>query len=162
MTLYEIDKAIADCVDEETGEIFDVEKLDALNMERDRKIENIAHLCENVKNDIAGLKEQEQIFAARRKSAEKKLDSLKEYLTYALGGQRFETVAAKVTFRKGYETVIDDEKLIPSDYWTQKVTETVNKTAIKEAIKSGKEVPGAHVSETLNPQINAVRGKADA
>ena len=31
MTLYEIDSAIMDCVDEETGEIIDLEKLEALN-----------------------------------------------------------------------------------------------------------------------------------
>lgn len=28
MTLYEIDSAIMDCVDEETGEIIDLEKLE--------------------------------------------------------------------------------------------------------------------------------------
>lgn len=37
MTLYEIDSAIMDCVDEETGEIIDLEKLEALNIERDKK-----------------------------------------------------------------------------------------------------------------------------
>lgn len=37
MTLYEIDSAIMDCVDEETGEIIDLEKLEALNIERDKR-----------------------------------------------------------------------------------------------------------------------------
>ena len=34
--LYEIDAAILEAVDQETGEILDVEKLDALQMERER------------------------------------------------------------------------------------------------------------------------------
>lgn len=42
MTLYEIDSTIMDCVDEETGEIIDLEKLEALNIERDKKVEGIA------------------------------------------------------------------------------------------------------------------------
>ena len=34
MTIYEIDQAIMRCVDLETGEIIDTEKLDKLQMER--------------------------------------------------------------------------------------------------------------------------------
>lgn len=157
MTLYEIDAGIADCIDGETGEVLDYEKLDALQMERDRKIENIAHLCENVKNDIAGLKEQEKIFEARRKSAEKKLDRLKGYLSHVLQGQRFETVRAKVTFRKSEAVIVEDEAKVPKDYWVEKVTEGIDLTAVKNALKAGKSVEGARIEERYNPQINSVR-----
>ena len=34
--LYEIDQAILDCVDLETGEILDSDRLDALQMEREQ------------------------------------------------------------------------------------------------------------------------------
>ena len=47
MTLYEIDSAIMDCVDEETGEIIDLEKLETLNIERDKKVEGIAVAVKN-------------------------------------------------------------------------------------------------------------------
>ena len=36
MTIYEIERGIEECVDEETGEILDYEKLDMLQMERDK------------------------------------------------------------------------------------------------------------------------------
>ena len=42
MTLYEIDNAILECIDLETGEIIDTDKLDALQLERETKIENVA------------------------------------------------------------------------------------------------------------------------
>ena len=42
MTIYEIDQAIMECVDIETGEIIDTEQLDKLQMERDTKLENVA------------------------------------------------------------------------------------------------------------------------
>ena len=34
MKLYEIDNAILNCIDEETGQIIDTEQLDRLQMER--------------------------------------------------------------------------------------------------------------------------------
>lgn len=36
MKLYEIEQAIMDCIDMETGEIIDAEKLDQLQMERSK------------------------------------------------------------------------------------------------------------------------------
>ncbi len=48
MTLYEIDKAITDLADPETGEITDFEALDNLQMARDQKIENIACYYKNL------------------------------------------------------------------------------------------------------------------
>lgn len=42
MTLYEIDQAIMECVDLETGEIIDVEILSELQMERETKLESVA------------------------------------------------------------------------------------------------------------------------
>lgn len=53
MTLYEIDSAIMDCVDEETGEIIDLEKLEALNIERDKKVEGIALAVKNYAAEVA-------------------------------------------------------------------------------------------------------------
>ena len=41
-TLYEIESAIYDCVDSETGEVIDEEKLNALMMERSAKLESVA------------------------------------------------------------------------------------------------------------------------
>ena len=157
MTLYEIDAGIADCIDGETGEILDYEKLDGLQIERDRKIENIVFLIENTENDIAGLKEQEEIFKARRQAAKKKLESLKGYLSYALGGQKFETVKAKVSFRKSEAVIVENEAKIPKEYWTEKVTEGIDLTAVKNALKAGNDVAGARLEERLNPQINSVR-----
>lgn len=60
MTIYEIERGIEECVDEETGEILDYEKLDMLQMEREKKIENIVFLIENTENDIEGLKRQKK------------------------------------------------------------------------------------------------------
>jgi V/A-type H+-transporting ATPase subunit E len=64
MNLFEIDDAILACVDLETGDIIDVEKLEALELERDTKISNIACWIKNLKA------EAEAIISAANKEAE--------------------------------------------------------------------------------------------
>ena len=49
MKLYEIDEAILNCIDTETGEIIDADQLDKLTMERDTKIENVACWIKDLK-----------------------------------------------------------------------------------------------------------------
>ena len=46
-SLYQIEEAIMDCVDMETGEIIEIERLDQLQMEREVKIENIELIMKN-------------------------------------------------------------------------------------------------------------------
>ena len=126
-------------------------------MEREKKIENIVWLIENTENEIEGLKRQEEMFKARRKESEKKQESLKGYLTHALKGEKFETVKAKVSFRKSEAVIVENEAKIPKEYWIEKVTEGIDLTAVKNALKAGKSVEGARIEERLNPQINSVR-----
>lgn len=64
MTLFEIDAAILTAIahgtDPETGEINNLDELMSLQMERDQKIENIACLVKNLKDDVRGLKAEAQ------------------------------------------------------------------------------------------------------
>ena len=55
--LYEINQAIMDCVDEETGEIVDIEKLNDLHMQFDDKVENIACFIKNLLSDAKAIKD---------------------------------------------------------------------------------------------------------
>ena len=71
MKLWEINTAIADLVDMETGEVLDPEAIDRLALEREEKLRNIVFLALNAEADIAGLKVQIEKFAARKKAAEK-------------------------------------------------------------------------------------------
>ncbi len=77
MTLYEIDKAITDLADPETGEITDFEALDNLQMARDQKIENIACYYKNLVSDAEAIKAEKEALAERQKVAENKAARLK-------------------------------------------------------------------------------------
>lgn len=142
MKLYEIDEAIMACIDAETGEIIDADKLDKLTMERDAKIENVALWIKDLKAEAEALKAEKMAFAERQKVAENKIESLKKWLAYALDGQDYKSVRASVSFRT-YESVeIDDIYAVDENYLRYKEPEA-DKTAIKNAIKAGQEVAGA-------------------
>ena len=142
MTLYEIDSAIMDCVDEETGEIIDLEKLEALNIERDKKVEGIALAVKNYAAEA--IKEEEEKLAKRRRSCENAAQRCKDYLSHALDGEKLKTARVSVFYKSSESVTIDDLGSLAGEYI--RIPEPqADKTAIKKAIKAGKEVTGAHL-----------------
>lgn len=83
MNLYEINSQILDCIDQETGEVMDIDRLEELNMAKAEKVDNIACWVKNLEADVAAFEAQEKAFADRKAAAKRKIDSLKHYLTDA-------------------------------------------------------------------------------
>ena len=148
MRIYEIDKAIeeliANAVNPETGElILDNEALDALQMERDQKIENLALYVKDLTATAKAIREEEK--------------ALQQYLTYALGGQKFSTARVACTFRRS-ETVecgpefIEWAKKNDVSLLRQKEPE-VNRTEIKDKLKAGMTIPYTALVEKQNLTI---------
>ena len=150
--LYEIQKELLECVDLETGEIIDVEKLGALELEKDKKIENIALFIKNLKADKEAYKKEKQLFAEKEKAADKKIESLTSYLEGFLEGEKFKSTRVTISYRKSESVAIDDIAKISEDY-LKFAEPTLDKTMIKAALKEGIEVPGAHIEKKQNIQI---------
>ena len=153
MNLFEIDKQIESCIDAETGEILDIEQLEALSMERSTKIENVACWIKNLDAEEKALAEQEKAFRERKEQAAAKKQSLKQYLAMALNGEKFSTDKCAVSFRKSKAVEIRDETAIPAEYYTEKVTRSVNKVTIAASLKAGIPVAGCELVEHVNPII---------
>ena len=151
--LYEIDQGILECLDVETGEIIDPERLDNLFMERNRKIENIALWIKNLESDILALKAEKEAFAEREAQARKNVEGLKKWIAEALEGQKFNTARCDVSFRKSEKVEVDDVALIPAELLRVKTTVEADKSAIKAAIKEGREINGCRLVESINTQI---------
>ena len=157
MTIYEIDQAIMECVDLETGEIIDTEQLDKLQMERDTKLENVACWIKELKAEAEAIKAEKQILANRQKVAENKAESLKKYLAYALDGKKFSTAKCAVSFRNTESVEITPEGLEAlmkehDELLTYKAPEP-NKTAIKQALKDGLNVAGVQLVQNVSTII---------
>lgn len=152
MTLYEINEAILSCIDQESGEIIDGEKLDALQIERDEKLENVALWIKDLKAEAEALKAEKQAFAERQKAAENKAESLKKWLSDALAGEKFKTTKVAVSFRKTQSVQVPD--ILELDEKFVKFAEpTADKAAIKAAIKAGEEVKGAMLIDSVSLSV---------
>ena len=157
MTIYEIDQAIMECVDLETGEIIDTEQLDKLQMERDTKLENVACWIKDLKAEAEALKNEKQALAERQRVAENKAESLKKWLEYALQGEKFKTPKCAISFRKSEAVEVTDEGLNNlmkehDELLTYKAPEP-NKTKIKQALKDGLSVEGVQLVQNVSTII---------
>lgn len=162
MKLFDIDEKLAACVkldesrvvDIESGEIIDLEAIAALEMERDKKIENLGCWYKNLLADAEALKAQKNAFAEREKAAKAKAESLRGFLGCYLNGKKFETAKVAMSFRKS-EAVEFDAKCIgdvPEEFLKFKDPE-LDKVAVKKAIKAGETVPGCELVARQNLQI---------
>lgn len=154
-SIYDIEREIENCVDPETGEIIDEKRLDALQMAREKKIENILLWIKNLKSEAGAIREEEKKLADRRQSDEKKAESLTQYVQNVLNGEKFKTPRVTVTYRKSEAVVVDDLGLmrkVCDDYLKYKDPEP-DKAKIKAALKDGITVPGCHLEERQNITI---------
>ena len=149
MTIYEINEEILNCIDLETGEIIDIDRLNDLQLERDAKIENVACWIKELKAEAEAIKAEKLALAERQKVAENKAESLKKWLAYALQGEKFKTAKCSVSFRKTESVEVTDEGLSNlmkehDELLTYKAPEP-NKKAIKDALKDGLSVEGVRL-----------------
>lgn len=161
MTLYEINKAIEDAilniyaqVDEKTGEIPDdaMQALTDLQMARDEKLENIGCVIKNKKAEAKAIKEEADALTKRKKSLDREIEGLENYVSLMLNGKPFESPKVKFSFRESEQVIIDDDKKLARSWFRKIIKFEPNKEAIKEAIKAGKKVRFAHIEKKNNLQ----------
>lgn len=162
MKLYEIDREIesllSDAIDPETGEVlFLPEKLEELQMEKERKTENLALAVKNLTAEGRAIREEEIALAERRKSLEKRAERAREYLEFILQGEKFRTAKVAVSWRSSKRVTVDEgflawAKRRGKRFLRMKDPEP-DKTAIREALQSGEKVPHAAMVEETNMQI---------
>lgn len=156
--LYEIDQAILECVDLETGEILDADRLTALQMERERKLEGVALWVKDLNYEAQMVKEEADKLTARKKALENKITSIKNWLLWALDGEKLKTPRCSVyqTHSQRVAIIGEEKDLIawlernvedPRDFIRYKEPE-LRKDEIKKALKDGKEIEYAKLEET--------------
>lgn len=156
MNLYEIKKeleeAILNSVDMETGEITNPELLDSLNMALNEKRENIALYIKNLVADSKAIDEEIKNLTARKKSINNKVDWLKSYLANDSQGNKFETAKVVVSFRKSNSIDIQPNAEIPDEFLIMQEPKP-DKAGLKKAIQSGAVINGVSIVEKSNISI---------
>ena len=154
--LYEIDQEILECVDMETGEIIDPEKLTALQIERERKLEGVALWVKDLNYEAQMVKEEVDKLNARKKALDNKIMSLKAWLLWALDGEKLKTARCNVYQTHSQKVVIDDEKALIDMFMSSPFGEKflrmkdpeIDKNALKDSMKHGYEYDFAHLETT--------------
>lgn len=171
MKLYEINSALESIlsnylyfgdamVDAETGEVLEdeaaalvIKELNDLQLAKSEKLENIACWIKGMDADITAMKTEEKNLSARRKALENKRERVFNWLYESLDGEKITSPRVKVSYRKTAAVDVFNMSEIPDAFKRIKTIEEPDKTAIKEAIKAGDEVPGAALVEHLNMSI---------
>lgn len=166
--LYEIDKDIermldedavikledGQAVDAESGEVFSLtERLESLQIERERKIESVAFYLDDINVKLSQVDERIKQLQAIKKSLQSQEDRIGQYLLFATSNKGVETPNVMVKVRKSTRVEILSDVIIPQEYMTVKTKVEPDKTAIKKAIKSGEAVPGAELKEYYSVSI---------
>ena len=163
MRLHEISEALEEAlkaveVDENTGEVKGYETVDALQISFTEKVEGLAcYIKDHRAFEDALLAEIARLEAkvSREKSI---IESGKMYLTncmMSMGMKKHDSEKCTISFLPKDSLKIDDESLIPDDFFNEKTTVTrkADKTRIKKAISEGVDVPGVHIDVNQNIQI---------
>ena len=154
-TLYQLVKEIENFeldIDDTTGEILNMDELDALQLEKDAKVENICLWVKNLKSDAEAYRTEKKAFEQKIRAAENKVARLTAYVDYILAGDKFKSNKVSVSYRKSEQIECADLLDVDVDYLRYKEPE-LDKKKIKDAIKAGIEVKGCQLVERQNLQI---------
>lgn len=159
MNLYEIDqeyKSILAAIEENDGVIpEDLEQqFDSIIVERNKKISNIVRFIRNLDSQGEQVIKEIDRLKSIKDSTAKKIDWLKNYLSAVVGeNNKFELPEGKISWRKSESTSITNEELIPQKFVKTIQMTSIDKVAIKNAIKAGEAVSGAELVTNNNIQI---------
>ena len=162
MTIFEIDRQILDLfeksIDPETGElILNEEELNKLQMDKDKKIENLLMLYKDILAQAKAIKDEIDALNNRYKPLVNHAERLKAYAGTVLNGERFETSKVKALFKESKAVSIDDSFI----EWAKKNRDDllrfkepeVDKVKVKEAILNGEKIEGASLETRKSIQI---------
>jgi hypothetical protein len=160
MNIYQIEQeylVLSNDIIEAGGEITpELETALAINKEQlQNKGINYGFVIKSLENDISTIEEEIKRLNALKSSRTKTTELLKSTIKQAMqlyGIEEIKTPTLKINFRKS-ESVEVDDTILDVNYFNHKVVSTPDKTAIKEAIKSGKNITGAVLNVNFNLQI---------
>ncbi len=133
--------------------------LDGMAGEIEQKAVAVAMVIRNIKAEEDAIQQAVAGMVERQKAKAKTVERLKDYLKNnleACGLKKVESPYFVVSVRANpASVVIDDESAIPTMFLVHPPAPAPrpDKTAIKEAIKAGANVPGAHVSSSTRIDI---------
>ena len=133
--------------------------LEGLSGDLETKAQNVAFFVRNLEATAAAIKQAEADMAARRKAMENRADSLKRYIFESMtvaGIEKIECPHFRLAIKNNPAAVeIFEPGLLPASFMRtpEPPPPAPDKTAIKEAMKAGQDVPGARLTSGQRLEI---------
>lgn len=161
MKLYEIPEEYRKVlegvqVDEETGEILGTDALVEFAGDLNETIKNTGLYLFELDSEAQQIDAQIKRLKARKDGMKRRAETLKNLMLDAMTSTGLKKVSdplVTVYLRKSTATIVDNMELIPKDLLRVKVETSPDLVAISKTIKSGIEVPGAHLGERQDVNI---------
>jgi len=129
----------------------------SLNDKFDVKALNIAAYIANAELAVTAMKTVESRMVKRRKAAENKGKSLKQYLLdqmFLMNKKTISNESMSINVRQNpSKVIIDDQNSIPLKYQNKETIYTVIKSAISAELKNGKTIEGAYLQTSTRLSI---------
>ncbi len=130
------DEVIADSLEGASGDL-------------EAKAWNIAALIQQFAGDSSLIKEAEQRMAARRKTLERRVEWLREYLLVQLlrvGIHEIDSPEFVIRVRDNPpHVIVDDATVVPDSFRREEIVVSLRKDDIRKSLLDGQAVPGAHL-----------------
>lgn len=153
MKLYELTEAYKNIYDLEDDSL--TETLDTIQGAIEEKAVNMAYVIKNIDGDIDAIDKEINRLQERKKSAKNKQTRLKNYLKDSMeqiGMEKLSTPIFNFNIQKNPPAlIVEDESKIDDKYFI--VEKTLDKKAIKEAIKQGAEIEGVSLKQSESLRI---------
>ena len=159
MKLYEIDqnlRSLWDKIAEQDGEMTDedLQALEELNLAKDEKIKGYGVLIRELQSEIAEYTAEitriKKLVEKKVKLSDRLTERLKDFML-TNGEARYESLEVNISFRKSSSLEIAENTELPKEFI--RITETPDKKAITDFIKSGGTIDGCELVEKENIQI---------
>lgn len=153
LSLYNISERFVELFNrEDLTEEEVIEQGNELALILQNKAESIVGYNFTLESNKNVLKQEIERLQLIYKGIEKQQDKFNTYVKEnmeKLGLEKIPTAIGNLTIKKNPASVnITDERIIPVEYIKEKITTSIDKTAIKKDLKEGKVVLGAELVET--------------
>lgn len=155
----QIENALAEAIDQETGEIVNEVALERVNYLAEQKTVALEDLGAFVKEletvRIAHLDQVIQELAKKKTRLTKAADVCYEVIGKLLPiGDKIETDFVTLKWHPSEAVVVDcAAELLPTEFQRVKTTCDADKTALKKALKAGEKIEGVHLEKRHSLQI---------
>lgn len=149
MNVWEINQAIKTIQEKDLDPDVLADTIDALELSRDEKLDNVASWIESNKAKIDWLDSKLKQLREVKQHLKNQNDRLNSYLTDAIDDAGVKSIQTKnhILKPRNYKdsTIVEKVDDLPIDYVTREEVIKPNKKKIYEDLKKGKEIPSAHL-----------------